>query len=389
MTLRILVGADVEPNPNSGAAGTVVATNAALRALGHQVDEIWANDLSHRIRHWNLHYLLELPRSYRTEVGARLARAEYDVVQLSQPHAWLAARDHRRRQGRGVFVNRSHGLESMADASLSMWHRKLGVAESRFPRSLFSPLLRARLHRHIDLVVRHADGVLVPARDIREHLVNHHGADPERIEVVHHGVPETYLQTPQARWSEHRARRMLYVGQHAFIKGPMLAAEAARRVLESDPATSLTWVTSRDAHAAITALFPANLLARVVLRDWMTQKELISLYDDHGIFLSHSIYEGAAKACTEAMSRGLVVVSSRVGAMKDHVEHGSNGFLVDIGDIDGMAASALQAASDAGQGEAIGRRAMKVAQSLRWSECARGAVRFYERLLQEKGSRHA
>ena len=43
--MKILVGADVPPDPNSGAAGTVYQTNAALRELGHDVDEIWANDI--------------------------------------------------------------------------------------------------------------------------------------------------------------------------------------------------------------------------------------------------------------------------------------------------------------------------------------------------------
>ncbi len=62
--LRILVGADVPPDLNPGASGTVLQTNLALRELGHHVDEIWADDLGRRIRHGNLHYAFELPRAY-------------------------------------------------------------------------------------------------------------------------------------------------------------------------------------------------------------------------------------------------------------------------------------------------------------------------------------
>ena len=42
--LRILVGADVSPDPNAGASGTVWQMNEALRRRGNQVDEIWAED---------------------------------------------------------------------------------------------------------------------------------------------------------------------------------------------------------------------------------------------------------------------------------------------------------------------------------------------------------
>ena len=84
--LRILVGADVPPDPNAGASGTVWQMNQALRRLGHHVDEIWQHDLGRRIRHGNLHYVLELPRTYRREVRKRLQDQEYDVIELSQPH---------------------------------------------------------------------------------------------------------------------------------------------------------------------------------------------------------------------------------------------------------------------------------------------------------------
>ena len=92
--MRILVGAAVPSNPNSGAAGTVFHINKTLRELGHEVDEIWAPDIKRKIQHGNLHYLLELPCAYRNAVRERTETRQYDVIQLSQPHAFLAAKDH-------------------------------------------------------------------------------------------------------------------------------------------------------------------------------------------------------------------------------------------------------------------------------------------------------
>src|SRR5687767_2836556 len=41
MPLRILMMADTPADPNRGAAGTEMQTVRALRALGHEVDDIW------------------------------------------------------------------------------------------------------------------------------------------------------------------------------------------------------------------------------------------------------------------------------------------------------------------------------------------------------------
>ena len=78
--MRILTVANVPPDPNSGAAGTVYHTNEALRELGHKVDAIWHDRLGpRRLRHGNLHSLLEQPRAYRREILKAVAANEFDA----------------------------------------------------------------------------------------------------------------------------------------------------------------------------------------------------------------------------------------------------------------------------------------------------------------------
>lgn len=380
--LKILIGADTPPNPDSGAAGTVVATNLALRALGHEVDAFWCDDLAHRVKHWNLHYWLELPREYRKAVAKRCAQQDYDVIQLSQPYAWLAAKDNRRRGRRAVFVNRSHGLECMADAMLCEWHQRLGVPQGRFP--WLSALLRSRVRKQIDRVVRYSDGMIVPAQEIKDHLIAHHGAQPERVAVIHHGVPQAFIDRPLRPMDAVRLQRMLCVGQYSFIKGPSLLAKAVAAVLQANPQASFTWVCGKAHHPEARRLFPEAVQDRVQLIDWMEQEALIDLYDAHGIAVAHSLYEGAAKACTEAMARGLVLVSSAVGAVKDHVRNGENGFTVDVGDFEGMAQALLTAMRSAELSVRISAAARQTGAELTWEACALKTVGFQRYLLGRK-----
>jgi hypothetical protein len=87
--LRLLLVADVAPNPDSGAAGTDLAIASELERQGHEVVAVWEDRIRHRIRHWNLHHLLEQPRV------ARRARQQKPAVALRPSLARIRAAHQR------------------------------------------------------------------------------------------------------------------------------------------------------------------------------------------------------------------------------------------------------------------------------------------------------
>ena len=228
--MRILVGADVPRDTSSGASGTVYQANRALRELGHEVHDIWAPDLGRRIKHGNLHYLLELPRRYRAVVRQMAAETEFDVIQLSQPHAYLAARDHQRLGRRGIFVNYSHGVEARVNKVAAYWRKKLGVREHGFPRSVLTYVLRKALDRHWPAVVAASDGIIVGANEDRDFLVSELGVKSEKVAAISRGVPYAYLDQEVLPLTPERRSRILYVGQSLFVNGPHPLAQAMSRV---------------------------------------------------------------------------------------------------------------------------------------------------------------
>ena len=66
-----------------------------------------------------------------------------------------------------------------------------------------------------------------------------------------------------------------------------------------------------------------------------------------GLFLLPSAQESFGLAALEAMACEVPVVASRVGGLHEVVEHGVNGFLHDLDDIDGMAESGIELLTDA------------------------------------------
>lgn len=381
--LRILVAADVPPDPNAGAAGTVFQMNRALERLGHVVEEVWQAELGRRIRHGNLHYLLELPLAYG-RAHRRRRHQPFDIVEFNQPHAYLAAMTHRRLRLPGVFVNRSHGHEVRSEEALARWRRELAVVPSRGPRGWISSWLRRGLDRQWNLISETADAFHVSSRDDAEYLTMRYGVDPNRIAVVTQGIPEEYATTPGVPYTAERQRKLLYVGQYAFFKAPMMLARTVTTVLDQRPDATMTWVCGAGHHNDIRALLPESIRDRVSLCDWMSQAALIHVLDQHGLFLFPSFFEGFGKAPLEAMSRGLCVIASRTGGMRDFIEDGRTGRLVSIGQPQEMAAVALQLLDDLPACRQLAAMARQSAMQHRWETCATELVGHYRRWLADK-----
>lgn len=382
--LHILVGAAVPPDPNAGASGTVWQMNQAYKRLGHDVDEIWQSDLGRRIGHGNLHYLLELPWTYRRAVRQRLGRRHYDVIELNQPHAYVAAADHTRRGSDAVFVNRSHGHEVRSEEALAPWRKKLGLDRKPSWKRAGSKLVRRLLDRQWELIARTSDGFVVSCQEDRDFLVDRYGVAGRKIGVITQGVPDDYLNSEPAEFTAERARRLIYVGQMAYFKAPFLLAAAVSRVLAANPELEMTWVCGRAHHDEAIQLVDATCRKRVTLLDWMPQSKLVQVLDRHGIFLFPSLFEGFGKAPLEAMARGLCVVASDTGGMRDYISDGASGRLTPVGQVEEMARVVLELASSLDRCRKMSQAARATAVLHTWDRCAADAVVFYRTLIHEK-----
>ena len=369
---------DTPADPNRGAAGTEVRTMHALRALGHEVDAIWADDLGRRIQHGNLHILLEQPRAYERAVVAALQRKEYEVVHVNQPHGFRAARAVHRLSPRTVFIHRSHGFELNVEETLRPWLKKFGSDERNVARRLATQALAPLLRRHATAIAREADGHVVSSSLDATFLHDRMNVPRERIATIPQAAPDSFLETDAPPMTAQRLRRVLNVGQFAFVKGPMIAAAAMNQLARDEPELRFTWVCDPASEASIRALLSTEANALLEVVPWTTQEALRDVYDAHGIFLFPSFFEGFGKAFLEAMSRGLCVVASDVGGMHDVIESGTNGVLVPPGDANAIADSVLAIVRDPVHADAMSAAAAITACRYTWNRVARELVAFYE-----------
>lgn len=382
--MRILLMADTPANPDSGAAGTEFQTVAALRNLGHQVDTVWADELPHRIRHGNLHYLFELPLAYPKQVSDRLRSQHYDVVHINQPHGYLAARLVKKLDGnRPVFVHRSHGLEARARAVLAPWQHRFPIPRPLMRRAA-SHVMEALLEFNNRGITRYADGHIVSATLCADYLHRQCSVARSRIAVIPQAAPGCFLEASCHDLKEERLDRILHVGQYAFVKAPMILAQAFAEILRQRPNAALTWVCAARHHREAASLFGPRERERIRFLDWMPQPQLMQVYDEHGVFLFPSFFEGFGKAFVEAMARGLVVVASAEGGARDLIEHGRNGLLVAPGDSTALAATCVSVQSNPELAREITTRARATALGCTWHRVAEETADFYRRLIDAR-----
>lgn len=148
------------------------------------------------------------------------------------------------------------------------------------------------------------------------------------IRVVPYGAP-TPDERPRAWSAGGTPLRVLYVGSLSQRKGLSYLFKA---VAALGAGVRLTVVGSRV--AACPALDQALANHRHVSS--LPHAEILALMRDHDVLVFPSLFEGFGLVITEAMSQGLVVITTPHTAGPDLISDGQDGFIVPIRDADAI-----------------------------------------------------
>lgn len=383
--MRFLVVYNGPESPDGGSSGTVWQTNRALEKLGHHVSCIYQDDLKRSLPHHNLHYAFELPRRMLEAVQNRAAKSAFDVILISQPYGYLVGKWLRAQKSRTLYLHRSHGHELAVSNQLASWGDALGAKRS-FSRRIASRVLALRLHQQARLALRCADGTVVPSTFDRDFLVEHEGANPQTVRAIFHASVPAYLDKDPQPYTEERHKKLLYVGNFTRVKGGDILWETGTTLLRKYPDLTLTVVTDQSDQSKAKAGFGPDVIDRISFQSWVSQDELMTIYDRHGLQIVPSRYEGASKAHYEGMSRALCLMCSSVGAMRDTISNGEDGMLVAAGDSEGFVAAASRIVDDFALARTMSSKARTRSLEFSWGVTANGIVEFARELLSERAA---
>jgi glycosyltransferase involved in cell wall biosynthesis len=102
------------------------------------------------------------------------------------------------------------------------------------------------------------------------------------------------------------------------------------------------------------------------------------------VYVQSSAYEGLPNALLEAATRGVPLVATAVGGMREVIEHGRSGLLVPHGDPAAMTAAIRRILEDPALASRLSRAAHDLARSLSMDREKEAWLALYRRLLKSE-----
>ena len=206
-------------------------------------------------------------------------------------------------------------------------------------------------------------------------LVLSAGVDPARVFRIPIGIDLEHFPLVDSE-SRAAARRTLDLGMDAFVIGSFQKdgvgwGEGFEPKLIKGPdilVAALETIRARAPELVVVLTGPARGYVRgelerlgipdrhVVAR---SRDELARAYHALDVYVVPSRQEGGPKGVLEAMASGVPLVTTRVGQAPEIVEHGRNGFLVDVDEPEAIADALLRIREDRALSDAFtaaGRR---------------------------------
>lgn len=185
-------------------------------------------------------------------------------------------------------------------------------------------------------MIRNSAGLIALTDDQAKQYVER-GADPKNISVIPNGIElEKYEQRNLRRDELNRYglsqddKILLFVGRLIERKGVQDIISILPQILESYPETRLV-ITGEDygyKRQLEDLAAQYNLEAKITFTGAVSEQELVKLYRLASIFILPSRMEGFGIALLEAMASGTLCIAYSLPSVRQVIENGVNGVLV-------------------------------------------------------------
>jgi glycosyltransferase involved in cell wall biosynthesis len=179
-------------------------------------------------------------------------------------------------------------------------------------------------------------------------------------------------------------RVVAIVGWLLPIKGPDILLAAMEEVWRDLPETMLLFIGKGDMEAGLRQrLAQIGKTDRTQFTGWRDDMpEILQAID---ILVMPSRNEGMGRVAVEAMAAGKPVIASRVGGLKDLVEHENTGLLFPVGDIRALAQSIIRLLDDPEKAEEFGQAGLRCCRKYSSARMIEKLDALYREQLQAHG----
>jgi glycosyltransferase involved in cell wall biosynthesis len=228
-----------------------------------------------------------------------------------------------------------------------------------------------------------ADRVVTVSSFTKNILVQKHGVDPSKIEVVHNGCdthePAKHIPTLAGLKAQNK-KIVLYHGRITIQKGVDYFIKAAKRVVEVDP--NVVFVVSGwgdMTNQIINLVGQMGLSQNVIFAGALWEEERDRMYQSADLVVMPSVSEPFGLVPLEALQHGTPSVITHQSGVAEVL---TSVLKVDFWDVDEMANKILSALRYPVMRQQMITEGQRELQKMSWKEAAHKIVRLYKNLLQ-------
>jgi glycosyltransferase involved in cell wall biosynthesis len=180
-------------------------------------------------------------------------------------------------------------------------------------------------------IYQNAALTFVRSMNVQSSIVQDYRCPPEKVVCVYAGS-NAIVGSTKTQNTEYVQPHILFVGLDWQRKGGPDLVAAFQRVREKCP----------EAHLTIVGATPELHIPNCEVIGQVKPEELDAYYQRASVFCLPTHLEPFGIVFIEAMTAHLPIVATRLGAIPDFVEEGRNGWLVEPGDVQGIADALLR-----------------------------------------------
>jgi len=247
----------------------------------------------------------------------------------------------------------------------------------------YHPAANLAAERSFAEVARRADALIAVSEATKRDAVKVLGLAPEKITVIHSGIPHAYFSPDAAEVDA--ARKKYGLGRpYALFVGtiePRKNVDLLLDAFESLPA-------SLREHYQLVVAGPAGWashrtrarLRHVRYLGYVPETLLPGLTAGAAMFVYPSLYEGFGFPVVQAMAAGVPVITSNVSALPEVA--GDAALLVDPRSQSELHHALSRLMTSDGLRAALASEGRKRAQGFHWEDCARRSVEFFQSVAE-------
>ncbi|WP_028575396.1 glycosyltransferase [Desulfonatronovibrio hydrogenovorans] len=209
---------------------------------------------------------------------------------------------------------------------------------------------------------------------VKDELVFRLGINPLKIDVVYNGIDSKAFHPPEDKG---QAKEHLGLPADSFVAGSVTRFFQVKNIeMQMDMIERLKDMIPGFHYLLVAPMTPAGerIKQDAVKRGLEDHVHFLGYRSDipeilqaMDVFVLTSFSEGTSVALLEAMASGCVPVASSTGGTPNLIEHGKNGFLFEINDLDALCGNVLKCFEDrearsniiSGIGENLGKYTME------------------------------